>query len=124
MVVGRGWEGIVRYEIDDMEVKRELEWQIDDIVTIAVYQVVFFCVYVFQGSDMLQSARSKLELVRVAKICMSDIYGRNARKRSLQCQLLQLPHSEIGDQDLVTNVSNSMKTFDVPIFPSSNSPYL
>lgn len=24
------------------EVKRELEWQIDDIVTIAVYQVVFF----------------------------------------------------------------------------------
>lgn len=124
MVVGRGWEGIVRYEIDDMEVKRELEWQIDDIVTIAVYQVVFFCVYVFQGSDMLQSARSKLELVRVAKICMSNIYDRNARKRSLQCQLLQLPHSEIGDQDLVTNVSDSMKTFDVPIFPSSNSPYL
>lgn len=124
MVVGRGWEGIVRYEIDDMEVKRELEWQIDDIVTIAVYQVVFFCVYVFQGSDMLQSARSKLELVRVAKISMSNIYDRNAGKRSLQCQLLQLPHSEIGDQDLVTNVSNSMKTFDVPIFPSSNSPYL
>ena len=83
MVVGRGWEGIVRYEIDDMEVKRELEWQIDDIVTIAVYQVVFFCVYVFQGSDMLQSARSKLELVRVAKISMSNIYDRNARKRSL-----------------------------------------
>lgn len=50
MFVGGGWEGIVRYEIDDMEVKRELEWQIDDIVTIAVYQVVFFFAYMsFKG---------------------------------------------------------------------------
>ena len=121
MVVGRGWEGIVRYEIDDMEVKRELEWQIDDIVTIAVYQVVFcFCVYVFQGSDILQSARSKLELVRVAKISMSDIHGRNARKRSLQCQLLQLPHSEIGDQDLVANISNSMDQSTYQFSPSDS----
>lgn len=49
MVVGGGWEGIVRYEMDDMEVKRELEWQIDDIVTIAVYQVVCCAYLPFKG---------------------------------------------------------------------------